>query len=356
MRVDRTVGDFFTRGERVGSGTYGCVYVGTRKGDPSRVVAIKEPRTTESPDDRRLPPAIFRELAFLSEIDYPHIVRLPMSNIFLDHANCTVSMVYDYGAVDVRKVVHLSSSSRKPASLKPVIAKSILFQLLLALDHLHKRDIAHCDVTPSNLLIMPPDNPLSGVVKLIDFGLSRVIDRESAERQYGVVTVWYRAPELLIGDTGYTEKIDVWSAGCIFAELLNGSVLFRSQTKEIENDSRKFNRQQLTQIMDVIPLKPSDFAVHRCEHLRAFEELLRTVTSSRGSQLRARLGPVPPSALDLAEKMLAPNPLERISSSQALRHPYFNEAPLCVMNIAGEFSPEEWNELVRMGKNPSTES
>jgi cyclin-dependent kinase 8/11 len=346
---------YYKRGERVGSGTYGTVYFGTRKSD-SRVVAIKETKNaSDKGEDHRLPASIFRELVFLSEIDYPHIVRLQESNIFMDNANNTISMVYDFGVVDVRKMVHFYHN--KNITVKPVIAKSVLFQLLLALDHLHKRSIAHCDVTPSNLLIMPLDNPLPGVVKLIDFGLSRVIDPDAQERQYGVVTVWYRAPELLLGDKTYTEKIDVWSAGCIFAELLTGNALFRSHAKEPESDSRKFNSQQLSHIMDVIgPLNTSDFSSITCDHIRAFQEMLGQADKTVYPGLRGKVSSAPASALDLLEKMLTPNPSKRISSSEALRHQYFNEGPLSVTNIAAEIPPDEWNELNFAGKHPSNDS
>jgi serine/threonine protein kinase len=90
--------------------------------------------------------------------------------------------------------------------------------------------------------------------------------------------------------------------------------------------------------------------------MRQFDEMCRTTNGARGSQLRTRLALAPASAVDLAEKMLVANPLERISSAEALRHQYFNEAPLCVMNIAGEFPPDEWSELARMGRNPSNET
>jgi serine/threonine protein kinase len=115
--------------------------------------------------------------------------------------------------------------------------------------------------------------------------------------------------------------------------------------------------------MEVIPLNPKDFAVHPCDHIRPLEELHNAIMSQatmRQSSLHAKLSEkttsVPASAIDLAEKMLSPNPQDRISSTDALRHPYFNEAPLSVMNIAAEFSPDEWNDLVRAGRTPTTES
>jgi cyclin-dependent kinase 8/11 len=353
MHPDRPLSDFYIRGPRIGGGTYGTVYQGTLKSDPAKLVTIKEPKRLDRTDDRRLPVAIFRELTILSEIDYPHIVRVPQTNIFRDRTTGGISFVYEYGAFDVRKMIHLQKSF-----IKPVIAKSILFQLLLALDHLHRRKIAHCDVTPSNLLIMPLNSSVPGVLKLIDFGLSRVIDDESPDRHYGVVTVWYRAPELLVGDRGYTEKIDVWAAGCIFAELLTGSVLFRPPGKDMDTDAQKFNKEQITAIFEIIPLEARNFNAHRCDHLPAFETFLRQ-SRVRQIPLRHKLLDKSPriteSAIDLAEKMLKPNPVERISSAAALLHPYFNEIPLSVMNIATEFASDEWDDLGRIGKNPTTE-
>jgi serine/threonine protein kinase len=156
----------------------------------------------------------------------PHIVHLSTKDIVYDSDARLLSFAYESDAVDVRKIV-TSYSTVKKSPTKPAVAKSVLFQLQFALDYLHKRSIAHCDIKPSNLLLVLPTAPdFPGIVKLIDFGLSRIIETTGSLRNYDVVTVWYRAPELLLSDSQDDQKVDVWAVGCIFAELLSGQILF----------------------------------------------------------------------------------------------------------------------------------
>ncbi|OHS94062.1 Cyclin-dependent kinase 5 [Tritrichomonas foetus] len=327
----------------VGSGTYGSVWRYYSNTDKSKIVSVKQSKISN--DDKSIPPSIFRELVLLSEINHPHIIHITPKNIFLEHDAQTLSFAYDYGAIDIRKMIQYFA--KKSEKIPPVITKSILFQLLLALDHLRRRSIAHCDITPSNLLLMFPDsNSNPGVIKLIDFGLSRVTDNSRLPKNFGVVTVWYRAPELLLGDTNYSTKIDIWSAGCIFAELLNpGTALFATQGNQ-ETDPTKFNQKQLQAIIDILgPLQESDFPLN----FTFKNELGKIQNPMRGSQLDRRIRTNSETAFDLLSKMLKYNANERISAKEALRHPYFNELPICVMNISGQIPIKEWDDLMKLG-------
>jgi serine/threonine protein kinase len=111
-------------------------------------------------------------------------------------------------------------SAVKDAPMSPIIAKSVLLQLLLACDHLHKSCIAHCDTAPSNFLISSPTVPdFLGILKLIDFGRSSIIESTNVRPNHGVVTVWYRPPELLLDDSHSGQKVDVGrlaSIHCLF--------------------------------------------------------------------------------------------------------------------------------------------
>jgi cyclin-dependent kinase 8/11 len=338
--------DRFSLTARVGSGTYGQVWLATRPDDPDQRWSVKQSRIVK--EEQSITPSIFRELVVLSGIQHPHIVRISMKDVICDFDAHLLSFAYEYGAIDVRKLVSYYSSKKAP--IKPVVVKSVLFQLLLALDHLHKRSIAHCDVTPSNLLLMAPNaTNYAGVVKLIDFGLSRIIDASNTQRNCGVVTVWYRAPELLLGDGQYDQKVDIWAAGCIFAELLTGQVLFAVKQKVPESDPTAFNPSQMSQIFEIMgPMREGDCARDYRFKSRAME----MQAYGQGSSLRQNVR-CDELAFDLLSKMLVYNPDRRLTAAQALRHQYFNEPPICVINVAGQIPKDEWDMLVTMGGKTS---
>ena len=323
----------------VGSGTYGQVFRYRSRTNKTRVVSVKQSKIDT---EKSIPPSIFRELVLLSEINYPHIIHVSSKDIYSDYESKNLSFAYDFGSIDVRKMIQYYAKQNKTIDFR--IAKSILFQLLLALDHLHKRSIAHCDITPSNLLLMDPNYSIPGIVKLIDFGLSRVIENSGITKNYGVVTVWYRAPELLFGDTNYDTKIDIWSAGCIFAELLTGSALFATSRSQ-EEDPLIFNQVQVDAVINVLGRINENDLPSTCTH----KNQLHNWADSRGSNLNQWVKNANPSALDLLNKMLCYNPAHRISAHDALRHPFFNEEPICVMNISGHIPPEEWKVLAKIG-------
>lgn len=328
--------------EAVGSGTYGKVWRYRSKTDEKKIVSVKQSKIES--EDCSLTPSIFRELVLLSEINYPHIIHISSKDIFCDFDNKLLSFAYTYGAIDVRKMIQYYGKEKKV--IDPVISKSILFQLLLALDHLHKRSVAHCDITPSNLLLMSPDNSIPGIIKLIDFGLSRVIENSGLPKNYGVVTVWYRAPELLLGDTNYDTKIDIWSAGCIFAELLAPKKALFATQKNQERDPTQFNQAQLLTILNILgPISDTDVP-QKCTFRN---ELMRITPGIRQSRLNEFVPTNNEQAFDLLQRMLCYNPVNRISAHEALRHPYFSENPICVMNISGHIPIDEWKALTNLG-------
>lgn len=105
--------------------------------------------------------------------------------------------------------------------------KSFLFQLLKGIENCHKNKVLHRDLKPQNLLISR-----EGILKLADFGLARAFGIPVKNYTHEVVTLWYRAPDILLGSKKYSTSVDIWSIGCIFAELVNRKPLFAGCSEE----------------------------------------------------------------------------------------------------------------------------
>lgn len=183
--------------------------------------------------------------------------------------------------------------------------KALIFQLAKALFSLHKVGYFHRDIKPENLLIS------GDILKLADFGSCKGIYSKQPFTDY-ICTRWYRAPECLLTDGYYNYKADMWSFGCVFAEMLTLKPLFTGQN-ELE---------QVKQINSVIGSPSEGLVAHllskgHCEAL--------ALPRVQGSGLSTLLGNVSAEALDLISKLLVYNPDDRLSARQVLKHPYFSE-------------------------------
>ncbi|KIK99800.1 hypothetical protein PAXRUDRAFT_433002 [Paxillus rubicundulus Ve08.2h10] len=185
-----------------------------------------------------------------------------------------------------------------------------LYQILRGMKYIHSASVIHRDLKPGNLLVNSDCE-----LKICDFGLSRGFDAVPDEHTSGhlteyVATRWYRAPEIMLAFRGYTTAIDVWSIGCIFAELLLGRPLFKG----------KDYVDQVNKILDVLGT-PEESIIHRIGSDKA-QAYIRSLPVKSGVPLRKLLPTADVQALDLLEKMITFDPTSRIAVPDALAHPW----------------------------------
>ncbi|GJN39171.1 hypothetical protein PR202_gb28272 [Eleusine coracana subsp. coracana] len=200
---------------RVGQGTYSNVYKARERGT-GRIVALKKVRfdTSESESVKFMA----REMRILQRLDHPNVIRL--EGIATSRMHRSIYLVFDFMYSDLARLIPRAAEQRLT---EPQI-KCYMQQLLSGLQHCHERGILHRDIKGSNLLI-----DRHGVLKIGDFGLANYYGRRPLTSR--VVTLWYRAPELLLNSTDYGVGIDLWSAGCLLAEMFFGKPLMPGRTE-----------------------------------------------------------------------------------------------------------------------------
>jgi len=192
---------------------------------------------------------------------------------------------------------------------KPInsqLVKSYLYQMVKGLCYCHSRRILHRDLKPQNLLI-----DRSGALKLADFGLARAFGVPVRTYTHEVVTLWYRAPEILMGSTQYSTPVDMWSVGCIFAEMVTKLPLFPGDS-EID---------QLFRIFRILGT-PNETMWPGVSELPDYKS---SFPFWKSQSLQSVVPGVDANGLDLLSKMLLFPPGKRISSKETLLHPYFDE-------------------------------
>lgn len=289
----------YTEGRKLGSGTYGDVF---KAFDTTRnhLVAIKHIKVT-----RRgigLPSAALREITVLQELRHPNIVRL--EDVAIDFPRCgAIALVFEYLDTDLSKLIRYERNMCRAG------VKLYMHQLLSGLAHCNERCVMHRDIKPANILLDRSTNTL----KLADFGLARHHGIPISAFTHEVVTLWYRSPEILLGAAEYDSSVDVWSLGCVFAELAIGMPLFPGNN-EID---------QIFKIFKVLGTPSPASELGQLKHFNAqFPNFPRTDL--------AAITRLPPLGVDLLMRMLDYSPSRRISASDALRHPYFADVSVAV--------------------------
>ena len=229
--------------EKVGQGTYGLVYK-AQNTQSKETVAIK--RIKFGARDEGIPSSAIREIALLKELKHDNIIRL----YDVMHSQHTLTLIFEFCEWDLKGYMQSKDYQIK---LEEVISFS--YQLLCGLEYIHSKNIIHRDIKPQNLLI---NKKLE--LKITDFGLARSmiipVDKMSTE----VVTQWYRPPEILLGNEDYGLGVDMWSAGCVIAEMVMGEPLFPCQnnTEMLNYISQIFGKNKLIEAFPSLELSDID--------------------------------------------------------------------------------------------------
>ncbi|XP_031849239.1 cyclin dependent kinase 11B pitslre isoform X3 [Nomia melanderi] len=289
---------------RIEEGTYGVVYRARDK-RTDEIVALK--RLKMEKEKEGFPITSLREINTLLKAQHPNIVTV--REIVVGSNMDKIFIVMDYVEHDLKSL--METMKQKKQVFIPGEVKCLMQQLLRAVAHLHDNWILHRDLKTSNLLLSH-----RGILKVGDFGLAR--EYGSPLRQYTpiVVTLWYRAPELLLSGKEYSTPVDMWSVGCIFAELLRMEALFPGKS-EIDQLNRIFKElgtpnDRIWPGYSKLPMvQKIPFAHYPVNNLR-----------QRFSLSLSDLG------IELLNKFLTYDPQQRITAEDALKHGYFTEAPL----------------------------
>ncbi|KAJ3192558.1 cyclin-dependent kinase 5 [Irineochytrium annulatum] len=195
--------------EKLGEGTYGIVYKAQNK-VTSDIVALKRIRLDN--EEEGVPCTAIREISLLKELQHPNIVRL----YDVIHTEKKLTLVFEYLDSDLKKFLDSYGGDIDVPTIK-----HLMYQLMKGISYCHENRVLHRDLKPQNLLI---NKKLE--LKLGDFGLARAFGIPVRSYSHEVVTLWYRAPDVLMGSRHYSTSIDLWSAGCILAEVASGRPLF----------------------------------------------------------------------------------------------------------------------------------
>jgi len=334
----------YVKEAELGSGTYGIVYMAKDR-LTGNMVAIK--RMNVSSEEEGVPATTIREVCLLKELQHTNIVRL----FDVTYQSPKLTLVFELCEYDLKKFMDqkrppncltrsesderlarhrasLSEGGSPSSSAKQLNntgssgldiqseVKCIVKQLLLGIEFMHNRHVVHRDLKPQNLLMNA-----NLQLKIADFGLARVDGIPVKKYSHEAVTLWYRAPDVILGSTNYGFSVDMWSVGCIFAEMVVGRPIFNGLT----------DAEQLYKIFKLLGA-PTSQSFPQMHHYPAYKTVME---SDKGGLLknsfpgtfddfvrRTDLKKLGEDGVDLLRSMLAFDPANRISATKALQHPF----------------------------------
>jgi len=321
----------------IGNGSFGIVYQAVVN-DTKETVAIKKVL-----QDRRYKN---RELQVMKMVDHPNIVNV--KDCFYSRGNrgrdVYLNLVMEYIPETVYQTIR--SHARAHQTIPYIYVKCYSYQICRAVAYCHSLGICHRDIKPQNLLL----DPNSHTVKLCDFGSAKLLVKGEPNVAY-ICSRYYRAPELIFEASDYTTNIDIWSLGCVIAELFLGAPLFQGGS----------GVDQLVEIIKVLgaPSKAEILAMNKNYNQFQFPQVKPLPWGTVFRSIQYKSQPVPDSALDLLQSMLVFHPDMRTKPFAALGHKFFNQLREPDTRLPnGQDLPSLWNfteeekALIKKGSYP----
>ena len=287
---ERNNKSIFKKCDKVGSGTYGEVYKGINT-KTKETIAIKKIKIDL--ENEGIPSTALREITILRELTHPNIVQL--KDVVCD--NNKLYLLFEFVDYDLRKYLE----DLEDNNLEEDKIKSLLYQILDAVAYCHSKKIIHRDLKPQNILLDKNE-----VIKIADFGLARAFSIPIRPYTKEVLTLWYRAPELLLGINEYSTPVDIWSIGCIFAELILKKPFFKGDY-EIE---------QIYKIFSILGTPHNDI----WPEVSSLPNYQLEFPQFNKINLRNIFTKLDDNGIDLLSSMLKYDPNQRITAKEALLH------------------------------------
>ncbi|KAK9895681.1 Pkinase-domain-containing protein [Cystobasidium minutum MCA 4210] len=287
----------YTKIEKVGEGTYGVVYR-ARTNKTGEIVALKKIRLEQ--EDEGVPSTAIREISLLKEMKDDNVIKL----LDIVHSEAKLYLVFEFLDMDLKKYMDKVEKVGDGEGLGPDIVKKFTYQLVKGVNYMHSRRVLHRDLKPQNLLVDKDGN-----LKIADFGLARAFGIPLRTYTHEIVTLWYRAPEVLLGSRHYSTGVDVWSIGCIFGEMIQRQPLFPGDS-EIDEIFRIFR----------LLGTPDEEAWPGVTQLPDYKG---SFPQWKAKDIKTAVAGLNDVSTDLLSRMLAYDPAKRISAKQTLNHEYF---------------------------------
>jgi cyclin-dependent kinase 7 len=298
----------YIKGKKIGSGQYADVFEATLVADRTKLFAIKKIKIAAESADVGISYDSLREIRFLQELNHPNIIKL---HAVFSTKDQNLNLVLEHlPQGDLLVLVQDTTRTR----YTPADVKAWMMMMMRGVWFCHQNFILHRDIKPNNLLIAA-----NGEIKLADFGLARSFADPYTEMTSQVITSWYRPPELFFRARYYGGAVDIWSCGCVFAELINRAVFLMGIPPDNELN-------MVRQICEKVgtPTEENWPGVTKLRSYVTPEEVIPVRSRSSWIEQFRTIGE---DGVDLLIAMMQLDPNKRLTAEGVLRHKYFTSIP-----------------------------